>query len=114
MVDKVSLNIISLDNFILSHEELAKQLERGIDPSANLHSFMADFNIRKLDRYFGAFVAYHKGIFAGQSTDRDTLYASFSAYHGDSSLAVFQVPNSILDRPDLTQARGWFGQQNKQ
>lgn len=86
------LAVVMLTEYILRHDELAAQPDRGRSQSENGAFFRVDFLEGKLDRYEGTFVAYQKGILCGQSADGEKLHHQASAYYGGSGLTVFQVP----------------------
>lgn len=88
------LQIVQFREYILSIEKLIEEPGRGIDHADNAPYFKVDFLEMKLDRYKGTYVAYHKGILAGQSKDGNLLFHEFSCVHGDSSLMVFRVPEN--------------------
>lgn len=90
----VPLQVIRLNEYILSHEELAHQPERGDSAVDNTRFFKIDFGNGLLNRYNGTFVAYHKGTLCGQSKDGELLFDKASEYYGNSNLAVFNVPKT--------------------
>jgi len=101
-----NLQIVELEEFLLSLTDLSNCPHRGESESANLTSFKEDFHSRRLDRYFGTFVAYQNGVLCGQSKDGIKLYAAASSYFGPGCLAVFRIPQSAADDIDFMHARG--------
>ncbi|MBI2110235.1 hypothetical protein HYT51_00440 [Candidatus Woesearchaeota archaeon] len=104
------ISIVTLENYLLSHNELAQQAERGDVAADNLLFFKLDLRHGKLDRYEeGSFVAYHKGVLCGQSFNRHNLVNTAIGYYGDSNLAVFRIPKKgeILEKT-LEDALGKF------
>ncbi|UCD03781.1 MAG: hypothetical protein JSW73_04550 [Candidatus Woesearchaeota archaeon] len=87
------LKRITHKEFLLSHEELAKQ-KGGNSKTDNTIFFIAEFNKGDLDRYRGTFVAYQKGVLCGQSKYGIVLYNQAKSYYGGSSLSVLRVPKS--------------------
>ena len=92
--------------FLLSHDALAKQPDRGDDGSSNAPCFKEDYEQGKLNRYRGTYVAYHKGVLCGQSKEGDLLYKAATNYYGRSNLVVFEVPKN----PDLLETKILQGQ----
>ena len=86
------LQVIDFYEYILSYEALAHQQQRGHIAKDNPVFFEVDFRNGALNRYKGTYVAYHKGILAGQSGDGKELFRKFKSMHGSSSLTVFKVP----------------------
>ncbi len=84
--------IIGHTKYILSHEELARQPERGESLLDNIVSFREDFMQGLLNRYRGSAVAYHKGILCGQSMSMRGLAQKAASYYGSSDLTIFRVP----------------------
>ena len=99
MTDENFLGIreIRLDEFILSHMELAKRQESQKADLPNAMHFAADLLADHLERYRGTFVAYQKGVLCAQSQDRENLARRAESYFGTSSLDIFQVPKSGYD-----------------
>jgi len=87
------ISIVTLEHYLLSHDELSQQAERGDVAADNLLFFKLDLRQGKLDRYEeGSFVAYHKGVLCGQSVQGLKLFNTAKGYYGDSNLAVFRLP----------------------
>ena len=87
------LRIIKLEEYILSHGGLSKQLDRGETAADNLLFFKLDLRQRRLNRYQeGSYVAYHKGVLCGQSSEGLRLFNTAKEYYGSSNLAVFKIP----------------------
>jgi len=88
----MTLGIITLQEFLLSHEELAAMPDKGNSRDANKAGFLHDFSSGRLDRYKETFVAYQRGNLVGQSWDGKLLFKEATGYYGASSLTVFGVP----------------------
>ena len=101
------LNIIDLEEFLLSHGELSQHTS-GVNNADNLLCYMADLRKGKLGRWAGNFVVYQRGILAGESRDGELLFKNAARYYGESSLAMFRVPKNREADPDLKEARGHF------
>lgn len=78
--------------FILSHDLLASQRDRGDSASANIPNFKQDYLKGRLRNYNNTFVAYHKGVLCGQSKYKQELFDKATNYYGFTNLAVFRVP----------------------
>lgn len=95
--------------YILSHEELARQEVRGDVGLDNIPFFKMDFRRGTLDCYKGTAVAYHKGILCGQSENKEGLFEQAKSYYGSSNLAVFEVPNNTTGlEKSINEALGDF------
>jgi hypothetical protein len=91
------IQVIELSEYILSHEALTHQKNRGDSASANSISFKLDFMEGLLDHYKGTSVVYHKGVLCGQSANKNKLFKKATVYYGFSNLAVFDVPGTSGD-----------------
>ena len=60
--------------FIMSHRLLAERDTRGDDHVSNVNFFLEDLSRGIMDRYKGTYVAYHKGVFCGQSKEGEKLF----------------------------------------
>ena len=88
------IQVVDLRDYILSHEELARQPIRGRGVLGNDVFFEMDARAGVLDRYKGSFVLYHKGVMCGQSNDGEVLFEEAGNYYGKSDLSVFKVPDT--------------------
>jgi hypothetical protein len=79
-------------NYLLDHNELTKQKDRGHSLADNVKSFKEDYESQILEAYKGTAVAYHQGILCGQCNDVSKLWVLASNYYGRSNLTVFEVP----------------------
>ncbi len=96
MVEKDDLQIITLEEYILTPGEDAKRPPRGISNADNITVFLADLVHNKLDRYKGTYVAYNEGNLIGQSEEAKKLWQKASTYYKTSNLSVFLVPSDGL------------------
>ncbi len=78
-------------NFVLDTETFKRLKPKG-DKSANSFFFRGEFTDGNLKNYEGTYVAYLRGVFVGQSSDRDALYKAAEGLYGKENLAVFKVP----------------------
>ena len=99
----------TLKEYLLDHRGLSSFPDKGSNEKVNVPCFKEDFERGRLDFYRGTSVAYHKGVWCGQSSDRNDLYEAEKGYYGKSNLAVFQVPSKgeTLDTI-LTEALGEY------
>ena len=88
------INTVELKEYILGYAALARAPERGHVAEDNPTFFKIDFRNGALNQYVGTYVAYHKGILAGQSEDGEALFRKFKSMHGSSSLTVFRIPEN--------------------
>jgi hypothetical protein len=109
MGKQTNIQVIELTEFILSHEALSMQPERGASYRSNGPCFKQDFQKGVLNPYFNTFVAYQKGTLCGQSADGDVLFDKAERYYGGSGLAVFPVPESAEGLEEAIESgQGWF------
>ncbi len=80
-------------NFVLGETAFERFKPKG-EKAANSFFFRGEFHDGNLKNYEGTYVAYFKGIFVGQSSDRDALYNAAEGMYGKENLAVFRVPKA--------------------
>lgn len=56
-----------LTEYLLDHDELSQFPDKGTNGTVNSPCFIKDLVENKLDGYRGEWVAYHKGVFCGES-----------------------------------------------
>lgn len=93
----MKLNIFAGVEYLLSHEQLARESESLVEALDNDVAFRSDFDMGRLNLYQHSFVAYHKGVLCGQSKVGRELYAEARTYYGGSNLAVFLVPEYVSE-----------------
>lgn len=83
------------NSFLLSHSGLSNYPNRYYFPNGgygNRLYFNADLVEGRLTPFRGRFVAYQHGTLAGAHDNMEELYNQTTAYYGQSSLGVFEVP----------------------
>lgn len=84
-----NIPIISSEEFIFNHGELAKQA-RAHPERGNDDGFRAE--LPKLrDGWNGKFVVFQAGTFCGAGNDGERLFKTAGDYYGYSSLAVYEI-----------------------
>ena len=78
-------------NYLLSHGSLAKIPDKGRNGTVNLPCLREDLDNGRLDQYRGSWVAYHKGVLCGESSEGRGLYEAAWTYYGKSNLTIFRV-----------------------
>jgi|GEM_PF-1888424 len=82
-----------LTEYLLGHDALTLFPARVNLIGETPRVFLNDWRVTKaLNRYYGSFVAYQKGILAGQSKNAEALYRTALSFYGGSTLQVFRVP----------------------
>ncbi|MBI4176337.1 MAG: hypothetical protein HY518_03970 [Candidatus Aenigmarchaeota archaeon] len=79
-------------NYLLCHQMLSRQPDRGLSRDDNRPYFKKDLSAGRLSPYVGEWVAYWKGILCGEGEEGEALYRKASVYYGATNLAVFRVP----------------------
>ncbi len=97
------VKIIKMEEFLLSHDEVAKSSNIGDNSEGNVPSFQVDFLKGSLKRYKGTYVIYHKGVLVGQSKNGPSLFKEAQRYYGNSNLALFKVPENPKDLCDVVE-----------
>ena len=100
ILEIMTLNIFTGREYLLSHEQLARQSNSIVNALDNPTAFRSDFDKGQLNVYRQSFVAYQQGVLCGQSKNAELLFNKAREYYGGSNLAVFLVPDS---RDDLEQ-----------
>ncbi|MBS3169617.1 hypothetical protein J4210_03960 [Candidatus Woesearchaeota archaeon] len=81
------------EEYLLSHQGLARFPDKGPDEEINLPSFQNDLEQGRVESAAGeTWVAYHKGVLCGRAAEGRKLYDAATSYYGSSNLAVFRVP----------------------
>ncbi len=94
----MELNIFTGFEYLLSHEQLAREsLRRPKLTTNNQNNFRRDYTDGRINQYHNSFVAYQQGILCGQSKDGAGLFDCAREYYGSSNLTVFLVPVTVSD-----------------
>ena len=108
MGEQEEIQVVELNEFILSHVALALQPSRGASYRDNGPCFRQDFAKGVLQPYEDTFVAYQKGKLCGQSKNGELLMKKAAYFYGGAGLAVFQVPkNAAGIEKAIENAQGW-------
>lgn len=88
------IKITTLEEYILSHEELEKQRTKKDFKHDNLFYFADDLIKGRLDKHKESYVLYLRGVLCGQSKDKDLLTKTALDYYKSPNISVFRVPTN--------------------